>query len=276
MTEREFWGHLEMRVCREFSGLKDKELCALSCYGFDDWSFSPHELGTRIVGHTWIGRDEQEEWEFELIVRRPIEAVEDLKWDELLPHDALTGWMWVDLQRKQLKLDPAIAYATSGSKTTMQPGFNDFAQRIVGRLLPEMETLAIELRARWPDFDINTFSHRHAPVVHALGLWCKAPRFRSDTENDSRGIVINAMGISRLGVAGFVQWNRTYPVWDWRRCRIVRITAVEYRTPPRECDEDDIIRNAPRLYEALWRAMRRGSPPGWLRRCWYRWGGGID
>jgi hypothetical protein len=158
----------------------------------------------------------------------------------------------------------------------MQAGFNEFAERIIHRLLPDLETLAIELRAGWPQFNIETFSHRHADVVHSLGLWCAAPGHDFRREDDSRGIIINVTGVSSLSVRGFVQWNRTCMLWSWRYRRFLPSTAFEYMTPLGERDEEGIIRNAPRLYEALRQAMHRGSAPGWLRRICYRLRGEID
>jgi hypothetical protein len=110
MTESEFWTRLEMRVCREFEGLQQKEFCALWCDGFRAATFFPHEMGSRIVGRAWIGKDGQGEWEFELIVRRAIEAWEEVNWDELLPGEDVTGWMSVNLERKLMKIDPSAAY----------------------------------------------------------------------------------------------------------------------------------------------------------------------
>jgi len=115
MTEREFLNGLEMRICRELAGLKDKELCALWCDGLSAETFFPHELGTRIVGRAWIGKDGQGKWEFELIVRRRIGAWEDVPWDELLPAEDVTGWMSVDLEGKILKMDPAVTYPDADS-----------------------------------------------------------------------------------------------------------------------------------------------------------------
>ncbi len=108
MTEQQFWEKLEMRVRREFAGLKDNQLCRLTCDGFSARTFFPHEDGTRIVGQVWTLCGG--EWDFELIVRRRIEAWEDVRWDELLPADDMTGWMSVDLERKVLKIDSAAAY----------------------------------------------------------------------------------------------------------------------------------------------------------------------
>ena len=99
-----------MRVCREFAGLKDKELRALWCDGFIPETFFADEMRTRIVGRAWIGRDGQGQWQFELVVRRPIQAWEHVNWDELLPGDYMTGWMSLDFERKVLTMDPGAAY----------------------------------------------------------------------------------------------------------------------------------------------------------------------
>jgi len=109
VTESEFWPRLEYRVCREFAGLRETQLRELWCDGFIARTFFPLGSGTKIVGQVWITAEEQ--WEFELIVRRRIEAWENVNWDELLPGEDVTGWMSVDLQRKLLKIDPAAAYS---------------------------------------------------------------------------------------------------------------------------------------------------------------------
>ncbi|HEV8290776.1 MAG TPA: hypothetical protein VGP94_02580 [Tepidisphaeraceae bacterium] len=118
MTEREFWDKLDVRVRREFAGLKQNPLCGISCDGFDPHTFWPHEAGAQIVGQMWflgIGG----EWNFELIVRRRIEAWKEVKWDELLPAEDVTGWMWVDFEKKVLKIDPGAAYPDGGHRLNL-------------------------------------------------------------------------------------------------------------------------------------------------------------
>jgi hypothetical protein len=110
MTQADYWAALEMRVCRELAGLREKEHRALWCDGFIPESFDLGREVGRVIGRVWIGigSKQQQEWSFELFAG-PVRNWEDLDWGSLLPAEDVTGWLSVNLERKILKIDPAAA-----------------------------------------------------------------------------------------------------------------------------------------------------------------------
>jgi hypothetical protein len=157
----------------------------------------------------------------------------------------------------------------------MHPDFDLLVDRVEGHLLSEMTVLGKELQSMRPEFTIETFSHRHSEGVHSLGLWCAAPHHNPLIEDDSRGIVVNVFGFNGLSIRGFVHWNRTYPSSPTSKAQHTEFMTRIYTT---ECagGPSSILMEAPKLYSAMKRAHRRGSPLGTLRRAWYRLIGRID
>lgn len=113
MTEPDFWPHLEHRVCREFSGLRDTSLRALWCDGFLRHTLhTDTPLGPRITGHTWLARGGswQEEWDFTLLLPPQTRTLDDIDWLALLPADDVTGWLALDPPNKTMTINPRAAY----------------------------------------------------------------------------------------------------------------------------------------------------------------------
>lgn len=109
MDEDEFWARLEHRICRELAGSPVPRLRRLWCDGL-----LAEERGDRpgvpeVRGRAWVGADGQGEWTFTLVVGPCADAAGRPRWDALLPSDAVTGWLAVDLPRRRLVIDIAAA-----------------------------------------------------------------------------------------------------------------------------------------------------------------------
>src|SRR4051794_21001184 len=79
--------------------------------------------------------------------------------------------------------------------------FDNLVGGLERRLLPELEAVAGRLRGRYPGVEAEPFSRRLVPDVHSLGI---------ATGPLPVGLIVNAFGISRLSVRGFVTWDKTY------------------------------------------------------------------
>ena len=112
MEEKEFWARLEFRICAEFAGFADHELCHYRCDGLvpDDYHLAGVE--PRISGVAWCGQSGQEQWRFTLMTGQPATSREQINWPGLLPGDLLTGWMAPDPQNKTLRIDPLSSYSS--------------------------------------------------------------------------------------------------------------------------------------------------------------------
>jgi hypothetical protein len=110
MTERDYWIRLEFRVCAEFAGMPQNHLRFRWCDGFTPLDFHLDGSSPRITGRVWIvdGR-KQEEWDFTLLLSRPVGSRSEIDWDSLLPPENMTKWMAVDLYRKHLEIEPSVA-----------------------------------------------------------------------------------------------------------------------------------------------------------------------
>jgi hypothetical protein len=111
MTENEFWGWLERRVCREFQGLQESSLRYLWCDGFLVDEYVLHLAVPSIHGRAWIVDRRQELWQFTLeLPPGPIDRA-GIDWRALLPTDDVTGWLTVDRTGKRLEVEPGLARA---------------------------------------------------------------------------------------------------------------------------------------------------------------------
>lgn len=112
MDELEFWARLEYRICAEFRDLGDDYLRFWWCDGLVPERYDQHGQDCHIGGVAWIGQHKQssqERWHFTLIARHARER-DEIDWHELLPGDRLTGWLIPDLDRKTLRIDPAVGH----------------------------------------------------------------------------------------------------------------------------------------------------------------------
>ncbi len=109
MTERDYFGHLEMRVSRELAGLRQRELRSLWCDGFIADAFEVVGERCRVSGKVWMafGQQRQELWNFVVYLgsARPREQID---WTELLPAEDVTGWLSLNFETKFMKVNPFV------------------------------------------------------------------------------------------------------------------------------------------------------------------------
>ncbi len=111
LSEAEFWGHLEYRVCRELAAMTDKQLRRLWCDGFIPEQYILDDSRPRITGRAWIGSGtrDQSHWEFTLLLPQLAISPRELDWASLLPAENLIGWLAFDMRDRRIEIDPAIA-----------------------------------------------------------------------------------------------------------------------------------------------------------------------
>jgi len=112
MTEREYFAHLEMRVCRELNGLRQKELHGFWCDGFIPEEFSVVGVRCRMSGFVWIdnGSGKQERWELMLLLDNKTLVREEIDWAQFLPAEDVTGWLSMDFQTRFMKICQLAAH----------------------------------------------------------------------------------------------------------------------------------------------------------------------
>ncbi|HBI41439.1 MAG TPA: hypothetical protein DDY78_01100 [Planctomycetales bacterium] len=110
MNEADFWARLEYRVCREFAGMPETHLRHLWCDGFIPEQYLLGDQAPRISGRAWIcnGR-RQAEWEFTLLLPRPVNSRDEIEWSSLLPPENMTRWLSLDQAGKRIDIEPAAA-----------------------------------------------------------------------------------------------------------------------------------------------------------------------
>lgn len=110
MGEREYWGHLEYRICREFAGMQDWNLRHYWCDGLIPERYHLGDPETRITGYAWIVFGQrQEEWEFTLFLPSPVASRDEVDWASLLPPENVTRWMAFDRGTKRIQIELAAA-----------------------------------------------------------------------------------------------------------------------------------------------------------------------
>jgi hypothetical protein len=110
MNEHAFWIALEFRVSHEFAGMSQKHLRFYLCDGFTPLDYQLDCPTPRISGRVWIVNGQrQEEWDFTLLLSRPVRSRSEIDWASLLPPDKVTKWLGVDLVRKSIEVEPAAA-----------------------------------------------------------------------------------------------------------------------------------------------------------------------
>ncbi len=113
MTEFEFFLHLERRITREFGGMRDPQLQRFWCDGFIPEEFEVVGKRSRITGRVWIddGNRHQTCWNFALLLGDKALNREEVPWNQMLPGEDVTGWLFMDFQTKFMKIHPAAAHA---------------------------------------------------------------------------------------------------------------------------------------------------------------------
>jgi hypothetical protein len=105
VTEAEYWGRLERRVCRELAGMEERALRFLWCDGFMPEQYLLDDSTPRITGAVWIGSaPKQERWRFTLFLRENARTRQDISWESLLPVNQATGWLGVDVEGRQIHI----------------------------------------------------------------------------------------------------------------------------------------------------------------------------
>jgi hypothetical protein len=95
---KDFWSHLEYRVCREIESLRGDDFRGLWCDGFCPEQFELIDDRAAITGRVWMGRGsrEQEDWRFSLILPEGVGEDADVDWNAVLPADDVSGWLSED------------------------------------------------------------------------------------------------------------------------------------------------------------------------------------
>jgi hypothetical protein len=149
-------------------------------------------------------------------------------------------------------------------------------------MMPELQRRREALACDSRFADVRVASLRHAEVVHTIGLTCHP--IASSSPHDSYSIAVNIIAQSALMMRGFVTWSQPYlsvPVKstpeDVRPSTYRNLCGYAIRegmTRPfyfraGETAEHFVLLLAP-LYSAFERGVRRGHPPGALRKLWNR------
>jgi hypothetical protein len=111
LTERDYFGHLEMRVSRELAGMRQRELQSLWCDGFIADAFEVVGERCRMTGQVWMafGRARQEPWNF-VVYLGPARSRQEIDWAAMLPGEDVTGWLALDFDSKFMKVNPFVTH----------------------------------------------------------------------------------------------------------------------------------------------------------------------
>jgi hypothetical protein len=99
------WSDLEYRICREVRGFKEHEWRGWWCDGVVVRFRREDDGCIRLMGIIWAGKDGQIPMDLEIRLPSHITCEEQLEWDELLPPEDLTGWLWIDVKKKRVVID---------------------------------------------------------------------------------------------------------------------------------------------------------------------------
>ena len=109
--ESQYWLMLEFRLCSELARIPG--LGHFWCDGFEEKQYLLNQPSPRITGRVWIANDwgptSMEQWEFTLVLNRPVSSRSEIDWPSLLPPDNVTRWLAVDLVGKRLEIEPSLA-----------------------------------------------------------------------------------------------------------------------------------------------------------------------
>ena len=112
MTETEYYGHLEFRVSSELAGMRERELRAWWCDGFLPEKFVVTGSGSHVAGRVWMdaGAGGQQLWNFVLLLGPQPTQRDQVRWAEALPADDTTGWLFLDFERRFMKIKLSAAH----------------------------------------------------------------------------------------------------------------------------------------------------------------------
>ena len=110
MTEGDYFKHLEMRVCRELAGMREKSLWRLWCDGFIPEDFEVIGQRCRMSGRVWMGLGNRDQacWTFVLHLGAATPR-ESIDWASKLPGENATGWLRLDIETQFMKICPEDA-----------------------------------------------------------------------------------------------------------------------------------------------------------------------
>ena len=104
--EQDFWSRLEFRVCREIEKMPAFRRQQLWCDGFISEDYLLDRSPGLITGVVWIGSGScQEQWTFRLLLPSSSSSASQVAWSEILPQEEVTGWLGVNANKKELKVD---------------------------------------------------------------------------------------------------------------------------------------------------------------------------
>jgi hypothetical protein len=110
VEEGDYWASLEYRICREFAGMKDRNLLHFWCDGFIPERYHLDDLKPRITGRAWVCLgNRQEEWSFTLLLLHPVGSRDQIEWQSLLPTENVTRWLALDRDSRHIEIEPGAA-----------------------------------------------------------------------------------------------------------------------------------------------------------------------
>ena len=145
-------------------------------------------------------------------------------------------------------------------------------------MMPELQRRSDALNCDSRFEDVRVATMRHADVLHTIGLSCHP--IASPAPHDHYSICVNLIAHSGLMMRGFVTWSQPYhsvpvktasgTVSGYRNLSGYTIregmTRPFYFRPGKKVE--DFVLLLPPLYSAFDRGVRRGHPPGALRKLW--------
>lgn len=119
MTETEYFDLLEGRVSRELAGMRQRELRSWWCDGFLPEKFVVTRSGSHVAGRVWMdpGSGDQAPWNFVVLLGPRTVERDQVPWAELLPAADTTGWLYLDFERRFMKIKLSAAYRDAQAAT---------------------------------------------------------------------------------------------------------------------------------------------------------------
>lgn len=94
--------------------MTDRRFAGLWCDGFIPAWFYRDETPPFISGLVWICKDDdQQEWQFRLLLPEGTRSREQIDWSELLPAENVTEWLALDWKKKYIEIEPSAAIPDS-------------------------------------------------------------------------------------------------------------------------------------------------------------------
>ncbi len=105
LTKNGYFGQLEMRLSREFRGMREPELRGWWCDGFNPEKFVATGKGCHVSGTVWLDSGKaQTLWNFVVLLGPSVKRIDEVKWAEMVPAEDVTGWLFLDFERKFMKI----------------------------------------------------------------------------------------------------------------------------------------------------------------------------